>query len=288
MNEKSLNKEDIESIVQLALIEDSAFNDLTTKHLISDEHQEKFSLIANETGIISGLDLFQETMRQSSEKIKTNGAKKDGDIVHSGEIIFELIGPINKILSAERVSLNFLQMLSGISSLTYQFIQKINSKQTIIRDTRKTRPLLRKLEKYAVTKGGGQNHRNTLDDFVLIKDNHLNWAKKNGMQITEMIQKYKEEIGKNCIVEIEVESIADAEEALRAQADIILLDNMHIDEIKKICKAKAKAKAKAKIEISGGINIKNIDQYADLNIDYIAIGALIHSAKFFDLSLEIN
>ena len=108
------------------------------------------------------------------------------------------------------------------------------------------------------------------------------------MQITEIIQKYKEEIGKNCIVEIEVESIADAEEALRAQADIILLDNMHIDEIKKICKAKAKAKAKAKIEISGGINIKNIDQYADLNIDYIAIGALIHSAKFFDLSLEIN
>ena len=286
MNEQLLNSENIQSIVQLALREDAAYNDITTANLIPDHHHEKFSLIANEKGILSGLKLLKEVMNQMSENIQIKLMKNDGDAIKDGDLICEISGPINKILSGERVALNFLQMLSGISSLTYEFIQKINSNQIIIRDTRKTRPLLRKLEKYAVIQGGGQNHRNTLEDLILIKDNHLNWAKKNNISITAMIEKYREQLDESHIIEIEVESIDDAVEALNSNVDLLLLDNMHIEQIKEICLLKSKSKTK--IEISGGINLSNIHQYADLNIDYIALGALIHSAKFFDFSLEIN
>ena len=286
MNEQLLNSETIQSIVQLALREDAAYNDITTTNLIPNHHHENFSLIANEKGILSGLKLLKEVMNQMSENIQIKLMKDDGDAIKRGDLICEISGPINKILSGERVALNFLQMLSGISSLTNEFIQKINSKQIIIRDTRKTRPLLRKLEKYAVIQGGGQNHRNTLEDFILIKDNHLNWAKKNNISITAMIEKYREKLGASHIIEIEVESIDDAVEALNSNVDLLLLDNMHVEQIKEICTLKQKSKTK--IEISGGINLSNIHQYTDLNIDYIAIGALIHSAKFFDFSLEIN
>ena len=123
-------------------------------------------------------------------------------------------------------------------------------------------------------------------DFILIKDNHLNWAKKNNISITVMIEKYREKLDASHIIEIEVESIDDAVEALNSNVDLLLLDNMHVEQIKEICLLKSKSKTK--IEISGGINLSNIHQYADLKIDYIAIGALIHSAKFFDFSLEIN
>ena len=286
MNEQLLNSATIQSIVQLALREDAAYNDITTTNLIPNHHHENFSLIANEKGILSGLKLLKEVMNQMSENIQIKLMKDDGDAIKRGDLICEISGPINKILSGERVALNFLQMLSGISSLTNEFIQKINSKQIIIRDTRKTRPLLRKLEKYAVIQGGGQNHRNTLEDFILIKDNHLNWAKKNNISITAMIEKYREKLGASHIIEIEVESIDDAVEALNSNVDLLLLDNMHVEQIKEICLLKSKSKTK--IEISGGINLSNIHQYADLKIDYIAIGALIHSAKFFDFSLEIN
>ena len=286
MNEQLLNSATIQSIVQLALREDAAYNDITTTNLIPNHHHENFSLIANEKGILSGLKLLKEVMNQMSENIQIKLMKDDGDAIKTGDLICEISGPINKILSGERVALNFLQMLSGISSLTNEFIQKINSKQIIIRDTRKTRPLLRKLEKYAVIQGGGQNHRNTLEDFILIKDNHLNWAKKNNISITAMIEKYREKLGASHIIEIEVESIDDAVEALNSNVDLLLLDNMHVEQIKEICTLKQKSKTK--IEISGGINLSNIHQYTDLNIDYIAIGALIHSAKFFDFSLEIN
>ena len=286
MNEQLLNSETIQSIVQLALREDAAYNDITTTNLIPNHHHENFSLIANEKGILSGLKLLKEVMNQMSENIQIKLMKDDGDSIKTGDLICEISGPINKILSGERVALNFLQMLSGISSLTYEFIQKINSNQIIIRDTRKTRPLLRKLEKYAVIQGGGQNHRNTLEDFILIKDNHLNWAKKNNISITAMIEKYREKLDASHIIEIEVESIDDAVEALNSNVDLLLLDNMHVEQIKEICLLKSKSKTK--IEISGGINLSNIHQYTDLNIDYIAIGALIHSAKFFDFSLEIN
>ena len=286
MNEQLLNSETIQSIVQLALREDAAYNDITTTNLIPNHHHENFSLIANEEGILSGLKLLKEVMNQMSENIQIKLMKDDGDAIKTGDLICEISGPINKILSGERVALNFLQMLYGISSLTYEFIQKINSNQIIIRDTRKTRPLLRKLEKYAVIQGGGQNHRNTLEDFILIKDNHLNWAKKNNISITVMIEKYREKLDASHIIEIEVESIDDAVEALNSNVDLLLLDNMHVEQIKEICLLKSKSKTK--IEISGGINLSNIHQYADLKIDYIAIGALIHSAKFFDFSLEIN
>ena len=162
-------------------------------------------------------------MNQMSENIQIKLMKDDGDAIKRGDLICEISGPINKILSGERVALNFLQMLSGISSLTNEFIQKINSKQIIIRDTRKTRPLLRKLEKYAVIQGGGQNHRNTLEDFILIKDNHLNWAKKNNISITAMIEKYREKLGASHIIEIEVESIDDAVEALNSNVDLLFI-----------------------------------------------------------------
>jgi len=286
MNNQLLNKKTIQLIVQSALKEDAAFHDLTTMHLIKENDTAEFSLIANNNGVICGIDLLKESMYQMSNKIQFEIQKNDGEFINAGDLICRINGPIDKILSAERVGLNFLQMLSGISSLTHQFVEKISSEKIIIRDTRKTRPMLRSLEKYAVLQGGGQNHRSTLDDFVLIKDNHLNWAKKHNMSIEEIVQTYRKKLGSNYLIELEVETIKDAKEALKSDIDILLLDNMDMNLINTICAFNRPKEIK--IEISGNINIANIDQYSNLNIDYIAIGALIHSASFFDFSLELN
>ena len=176
-------------------------------------------------------------------------------------------------------------MLSGISSLTNHFIQILgNQNAIIIRDTRKTTPTLRSIEKYAVIKGGGQNHRNSLKDFILIKDNHLNWAMQT-LTIKEIIQKYRQSTNSRYLIELEVETIEQAKEAMETDLDLLLLDNMSIEEIKKITDLNNK---NIKIEISGGVNLNNISDYKNLDIDFIAIGAITHSAKFLDISMELN
>lgn len=281
----NLEKTIIENLVQIALQEDDYDHDVTSQYIIPNDTEESFSLIAKENGVVCGIEFLHATFKYISKDITLTINKVDGEVIKENEIIGKISGPLNKILAGERVALNFLQMLSGISSLTNKFIQILNNQRVIIRDTRKTTPTLRTIEKYAVSKGGGQNHRNSLSEFILIKDNHLNWAMKN-LSITEIIQKYKKATGTNYLIELEVETVEQAKEAMKTNIDLLLLDNMSIEEIKEI--TDLNNNNNIKIEISGGVNLNNISDYKNLNIDFIAIGAITHSAKFLDISMELN
>ena len=286
MVNQNLEKATIETLVKNALQEDDYDCDITTQYIIPNNTTGSFSLIAKEDGIVCGIDFLHATFKHVSEDITLHINKVDGETIRKNEVIGKIEGSLNKILAGERVALNFLQMLSGIASLTNQFIQILgNQSAIIIRDTRKTTPTLRSIEKYAVIKGGGQNHRNSLKDFILIKDNHLNWAMQT-LSIKEIIQKYRQSTSSKYLIELEVETIEQAKEAMQTDIDLLLLDNMSIEEIKKI--TDYNNNNNIKIEISGGINLNNISDYKNLDIDFIAIGAITHSAKFLDISMELN
>lgn len=285
MVNQNLEKAMIETLVKAALQEDDYDCDITTQYIIPSNTKGSFSLIAKEDGIVCGIDFLHATFKHVSEDLILHINKVDGEAIRKNEVIGTIEGSLNKILAGERVALNFLQMLSGISSLTNHFIQILgNQNAIIIRDTRKTTPTLRSIEKYAVIKGGGQNHRNSLKDFILIKDNHLNWAMQT-LTIKEIIQKYRQSTNSRYLIELEVETIEQAKEAMETDLDLLLLDNMSIEEIKKITDLNNK---NIKIEISGGVNLNNISDYKNLDIDFIAIGAITHSAKFLDISMELN
>ena len=286
MVNQNLEKATIETLVKNALQEDDYDCDITTQYIIPNNTTGSFSLIAKEDGIVCCIDFLHATFKHVSEDITLHINKVDGETIRKNEVIGKIEGSLNKILAGERVALNFLQMLSGIASLTNQFIQILgNQSAIIIRDTRKTTPTLRSIEKYAVIKGGGQNHRNSLKDFILIKDNHLNWAMQT-LSIKEIIQKYRQSTSSKYLIELEVETIEQAKEAMQTDIDLLLLDNMSIEEIKKI--TDYNNNNNIKIEISGGINLNNISDYKNLDIDFIAIGAITHSAKFLDISMELN
>jgi nicotinate-nucleotide pyrophosphorylase (carboxylating) len=285
MVNQNLEKTTIETLVKTALQEDDYDCDITTQYIIPSNTKGSFSLIAKEDGILCGIDFLHATFKHVSKDIILHINKVDGEAIRKNEVIGKIEGSLNQILAGERVALNFLQMLSGISSLTNQFIQILgNQSAIIIRDTRKTTPTLRAIEKYAVIKGGGQNHRNSLKDFILIKDNHLNWAMQT-FTIKEIIQKYRQSTNSKYLIELEVETIEQAKEAMQTNIDLLLLDNMSIEEIKKITDLNNN---NIKIEISGGVNLNNISDYKNLDIDFIAIGAITHSAKFLDISMELN
>ena len=191
MVNQNLEKAMIETLVKAALQEDDYDCDITTQYIIPSNTKGSFSLIAKEDGIVCGIDFLHATFKHVSEDLILHINKVDGEAIRKNEVIGTIEGSLNKILAGERVALNFLQMLSGISSLTNHFIQILgNQNAIIIRDTRKTTPTLRSIEKYAVIKGGGQNHRNSLKDFILIKDNHLNWAMQT-LTIKEIIKRNK-------------------------------------------------------------------------------------------------
>ena len=265
MVNQNLEKAMIETLVKAALQEDDYDCDITTQYIIPSNTKGSFSLIAKEDGIVCGIDFLHATFKHVSEDLILHINKVDGEAIRKNEVIGTIEGSLNKILAGERVALNFLQMLSGISSLTNHFIQILgNQNAIIIRDTRKTTPTLRSIEKYAVIKGGGQNHRNSLKDFILIKDNHLNWAMQT-LTIKEIIQKYRQSTNSRYLIELEVETIEQAKEAMETDLDLLLLDNMSIEEIKKITDLNNK---NIKIEISGGVNLNNISDYKNLDIDF--------------------
>jgi len=210
---------------------------------------------------------------------------KDGAAVKDGDKIAEVSGRVISILKTERTALNFLQRLSGIASLTAKYTAETHGLETYIADTRKTTPGLRRLEKHAVSMGGGTNHRLHLGDGILIKDNHLAALRATGMSLKEIVARAKKNAPKGLKVEAEVTTIDEAKEAAEAGADIIMLDNMNPDEMRQVVKS---LKGKVKIEASGGINLSNVRQAALTGVDYISIGALTHSPKSLDISLEFD
>jgi nicotinate-nucleotide pyrophosphorylase (carboxylating) len=270
------------AIIQLALAEDIGKGDITTDNLVPLKAQSKARLVAKADGIVCGVDLARQVFRTLSPKVVFRALLKDGRRVRKNQAIAELSGPTRVLLTGERVALNFLTFLSGIATQTNLFVQKAKPYKAKIIDTRKTIPLLRQLQRYAVRCGGGVNNRFNLNDMALMKDNHRVYL--TGQEIIHSINDLKMKIKYK--VEVEVDSITQFKEVLNTKADIILLDNMTPGQIAQAVKLRQKAKSHVLLEASGGITLKNVREYAAAGVDRISIGALTHSQRALDISMD--
>jgi nicotinate-nucleotide pyrophosphorylase (carboxylating) len=266
-------------IVRRALAEDFGWGDVTTEGVVERDQKAVGVLLAKSRCVIAGLDIASEAFRQLDPGVAVSAKQKDSDLVTPGTVVAEYRGVAASLLTAERTALNFMQRLSGIATLTRQFVDASGGKITVL-DTRKTTPLLRALEKYAVRAGGGANHRSGLDDGILIKDNHVRLANGVVPAVTRMRKANRE-----MPTEVEAQSLEQVEEALDAGADIVLLDNLSTDDI---IVAVRRCRGRAKTEISGGITLTRMAELAATGADYVSIGALTHSAPAADLSFEIE
>ena len=275
-----LNESSIEALVKKTLKEDIENGDITTRNIFSKEKLAVAEVIAREPMILCGLDIFQAVFIKLTPDVKFFSKNyKDGDEVNAEETIIRVQCDVVSLLEGERSALNILQWLSGISTLTNRYVKK--AKPIKILDTRKTTPGLRVFEKYAVKCGGGNNHRFGLYDQVLIKDNHIEVAGS----ITKAVKLIKEKIAKDNIIEVEVKTIEEVEEAINNNVDIIMLDNMDFNIMKQAIK---KINGKAKIEISGGVTYERLGEISKIGADFISIGALTHSAAAIDISMNIT
>lgn len=274
------NKKQIIKFLKLALKEDIGSGDITTNTLISTSRKVKAKIIAKDNFILCGIDIIKEIFLLLDKNIKFNKKFNDGDFVRKNSTIAEISGNARAILSCERTALNILQHLSAIATKTRRFVDIAKKYNVQILDTRKTIPGLRLLQKYAVKVGGGKNHRLGLYDEILIKDNHIALARSASSALKKCKEKHPDKK-----VEIEVKTLKQINEILPYKPDIIMLDNMKISEIKK---ARRIIQDKAKIEVSGGVNLKNIEKIAKCGVDYISIGELTHTISAPDVSLEIE
>lgn len=270
----------INQIITLALKEDIGRGDVTTNSVVSKSQNAIAKIVAKEEGIICGLPIAELICSTFDKKIKIKKKVKEGAFVQAGTIITELYGSCNSLLTIERTILNFLQRMSGIATETNRYVKIIEGTKAKILDTRKTSPGLRLLDKYAVKTGGGKNHRIGLFDMILIKDNHINAAGS----IEKAVELCRRKNSAKVKIEVEVSSLEQVKEALEAKADIIMLDNMNITQMKMAVKL---INGKCKTEASGGITKKSIRKIAETGIDYISIGALTHSVKALDIAMYI-
>jgi nicotinate-nucleotide pyrophosphorylase (carboxylating) len=275
----------VERIVKESLAEDLACGDVTTDSLISPDIKGKATVLIKRDGMLAGIDVAGEVFKQVDGSVRFKALAEDGAKVRKGDIVATVEGRAASILKAERTALNFLQHMSGIATETARYVEAVSGTKAVITDTRKTIPGLRMLEKYAVRAGGGKNHRMNLADGVLIKDNHLVALRASGIGLKEAVRKARQRAPKDLKVEVEVESVEQAREALAAGADIIMLDNMNLDDMRKVVKL---VKGKALLEASGGITLDNVRSVAETGVDLISIGALTHSARALDISLELE
>jgi nicotinate-nucleotide pyrophosphorylase (carboxylating) len=271
----------IRPIIELALKEDIGSGDITSENLFPDNQIIKAKIISRQQGILCGLDVIKILYEIVNKDIRLISNFKDGDKIKENSISTIVKGPVKDILSTERTVLNFLGRLSGIATLTNQYVERVKDYKTKILDTRKTTPCLRYLEKYAVRCGGAINHRMGLYDMVIIKDNHIEIAGS----IKNAVKKIREKIGKDILVEVEAETLEQVKEILETDANWIMLDNMELETIKKAVKLINNKKI---IELSGGIILENIDEIAETGPDYISVGALTHSVKSLNFSMEIK
>ncbi|MGC8868541.1 MAG: carboxylating nicotinate-nucleotide diphosphorylase [Sulfurihydrogenibium sp.] len=261
------------------LEEDIGYKDITTDNLEVEKNTEAF-FIAKESGILAGTIFVKEVFNVFGDA-DFQSFKKDGEKVEKGEIIGVVYGSSKSILKGERLSLNILQRLSGIATLTNLYVSKLTGTKTKLLDTRKTTPGFRAFEKYAVKVGGGDNHRFALYDMVMLKDNHIALVGS----IKEAVRQIKNKVSPMVKVEVEVKDFSQLKEALETQADIIMLDNMSVEQVKEALKI---VNGKKLVEVSGNITLENIRDYALCNPDFISTGSVIHSAKWLDISLKIN
>lgn len=271
----------LDKIINQALEEDLAWGDITTEGTVPSTKKSSANLVAKQDGIICGLDVFERVMKIVDNQTSVIKNFNDGDSIKKGDIIAQIKGFSKSILSAERVALNLLQHMSGIATQTANIVSKLINTNVKIADTRKTTPNLRVLEKYAVRVGGGTNHRFNLADGVLIKDNHINAAGS----ITNAVNSAKAYIPHTVKIEVETENLEQVQEALDCGADIIMLDNMDIDTMRKAVDLINK---RAITEASGNMGEKDLIEVASTGVDIISIGALTHSVKAMDISLKFS
>ena len=269
----------VRQLIQHALEEDIGSGDITTSLIVPPEHESTALIVAKEPFVLAGMPFAREVFSILDETVKFEALIEDGTRVKKGDIIAEINGKTRTLLQGERVSLNILQRLSGIATLTSKFVQKIKGARAKILDTRKTTPCMRYMEKYAVRMGGGKNHRFGLYDGILIKDNHIEAA--GGIKWAMALAEEGRHLSR---VEVETENIKEVKDAILAGADIIMLDNMAIKDIKEAVKL---AKGKATLEVSGNVSLDNVREIADTGVDLISVGALTHSAPAADISMKI-
>ena len=281
----ALYENQLNTLIDLALEEDIGSGDITSETLIPADLRAKTTLLAKADGVLAGIDLAKLVFIKVDPDLKFKTLLKDGAKLHPGDIIGTVTGNARSLLKAERVALNFLQKLSGIASQTAEYVAIIGDLPVEILDTRKTTPGMRLLEKYAVSMGGGRNHRFNLSDGILIKDNHLATLRAHGMTLREIVNKAKSGAPEGIKVEVEVTNLKEVREAVAAAADIIMFDNM----------SPAKMRAAVKLvpsgimtEASGNINLKTVRTAAETGVNFISIGALTHSSKALDISLEFQ
>ena len=279
------SKLQVEEIIDRALAEDLGQGDVTTEALIPGERQGTGFLEAKQQGVLAGMNVAKQVFHRVDPELKVEVILEDGARVKPGTRIARVSGSIDSILKAERVALNFLQRLSGIASETNRYVEAVKGLPVRIMDTRKTTPGLRLLEKHAVRMGGGENHRMSLGDAILIKDNHLAALRSQGLSIKEVVAKARQKSPEWLPVEVEVATVAEASEAMEAGVDIVMLDNMSLEDMREAVKSIG---GRALVEASGGITLDNIRAVAETGVDSISIGALTHSVMALDISLELE
>jgi nicotinate-nucleotide pyrophosphorylase (carboxylating) len=276
-SERDLRAEILDSI-RRALAEDVGSGDATTDSIVPPAAKAKVQIVAKQSGVIAGLDVARMVFVQFDDQILFTPRVGDGSAVSQGQVVVDVYGLARALLTGERTALNFLGRMSGIATLTRQFVEAVAGTRAVILDTRKTAPGLRTIDKLAVILGGGQNHRHGLFDMVLIKDNHIDYAGSLG----EAVRRVRD-TGTNLEIEVEARSIKEVREALALKVERILLDNMTPEIMREAVQLNRGA---AKLEASGNVTLATVREIAETGVDYISVGALTHSPQTFDVSLK--
>ena len=271
----------VDNLIDQALSEDIGDGDITTSSILEKPLEVTAHLVGQESLIVAGLDIFRRVYERLDPVLQVNKLCEDGDRINRDDIIAEVNGDVSSILQGERVALNFIQRLSGIATMTREFVSKVEPYSVTILDTRKTTPGLRMLEKYAVEMGGGKNHRLGLFDAILIKDNHINAAGS----IKNAVRKVKSHLPSGFTIEVEVKNLVEVKEALDCGVNTIMLDNMSVEEMQE---AVALINKRALVEASGGVKLETVEEIARTGVDYISVGALTHSVRAVDMSLRVS
>lgn len=272
----------VDNIIKTALLEDINYLDTTTDYLIDEEQENTARFLAKADGVLCGIDVALRVFTILQEQgFEAKVYKHDGDVLEKGDIIAEIRGKTRTLLKGERTALNLLQHMSGVATATGQAVKAIEGTNASIADTRKTLPGLRPLQKYAVTVGGGKNHRYNLSDAAMLKDNHVD----AGGGIASAVAKLRQKLGHMTKIELEVRSLDELGQALEAGVDVIMLDNMSCEEMRE---AVAITNGRALLEASGGITAETLRAIAETGVDIISMGALTHSVTAFDISLKIS
>ncbi len=275
-----LNQIYVDELIKTALLEDINYIDTTTDYLIPEDQEDEAKFLAKADGVLCGIEVALRVFTLLQPDFQYEVYLNDGEQVKKGDIIAKVKGKTRTILKGERTALNLLQHMSGIASMTNRIVKIVEGTNASIADTRKTLPGLRPIQKYAVTVGGGKNHRYNLSDAAMLKDNHID----AGGGITNAVAALKKKLGHMTKVELEVRNLEELQEALCANVDVIMLDNMDNETMKKAVEI---TDGKALLEASGGITEETIRGVAETGVDIISIGALTHSVKAFDISLKI-